>query len=49
MADADVPEPPGVDRRVRGDVAEDGEFIIELQRPAVNRRPIDPARPSWLA
>ena len=37
MADADVPEPPGVDLRVRGDVAEDGEFILELQRPAVHQ------------
>jgi hypothetical protein len=49
MADTDVPEAPGVDLRVRGDVTEDGEFILELQRPAVNRRPIDPARPPWLA
>src|SRR6185437_16223807 len=37
MADADVPEPLGIDLRVRGDVAEDSEFILEFQRPSVHQ------------
>jgi hypothetical protein len=32
MADTHMPEPPGIDLRVRGDVAEDGELVLELQR-----------------